>query len=90
MLDLKKLKILLLLLFINPYTAQEISPIEIPLSGEASERNLEMSGLSWYKDNLILMPQYVNELNPAFYYLTRVSIKKETLCEGLFILSDVE
>ena len=74
MLDLKKLKILLLLLFINPYTAQEISPIEIPLSGEASERNLEMSGLSWYKDNLILMPQYVNELNPAFYYLTRVSI----------------
>ena len=74
MLDLKKLKILLLLLFINPYTAQEISPIEIPLSGEASERNLEMSGLSWYKDNLILMPQYVNELNPAFYYLTRASI----------------
>ena len=74
MLDLKKLKILLLLLFINPYTAQEISPIEIPLSGEASERNLEMSGLSWYKDNLILMPQYVNELNSAFYYLTRASI----------------
>ena len=71
MLDLKKLKILFLLLFVNRFFSQEILPIEIPLSGEASERNLEMSGLSWYRDNLILMPQYVNKSNPAFYFLTR-------------------
>ena len=76
MLDFKKLKILFLLLFVNRFFAQEILPIEIPLSGEASERNLEMSGLSWYRDYLILMPQYVNESSPAFYFLTRTTLNK--------------
>ena len=75
LLDLNKLKILLLLLFIDQFLAQEILPIEIPLLGEASERNLEMSGLAWYKDNLILMPQYVNESSPAFYFLTKSSLR---------------
>ena len=75
LLDLNKLKILILLLFIDQFLAQEILPIEIPLLGEASERNLEMSGLAWYKDNLILMPQYVNESTPAFYFLTKSSLR---------------
>ena len=49
---------------------------EIPLTGEAKDRSLEMSGLAWYKDNLILMPQYVNKDDPCFYYLNKKSIIK--------------
>ena len=56
--------------------SQEIVPIEIPLTGEAKDRSLEMSGLAWYKDNLILMPQYVNKDDPCFYYLNKKSIIK--------------
>ena len=32
--------------------------IPIPLSGEVSKKYSELSGLAWYKDNLILLPQY--------------------------------
>lgn len=52
-------------------SANEILPIEIILTGEASDRSLEMSGLAWYSQNLILMPQYVNESKPRFYYLKK-------------------
>lgn len=31
---------------------------EIPLLGPASEKNSELSGLAWFDDNLILLPQY--------------------------------
>ena len=56
--------------------SQEVFPIEIPLSGEAKDRSLEMSGLAWYKDNLILMPQYVKKDAPSFYYLNKKNIIK--------------
>ena len=56
--------------------SQEVFPIEIPLSGEAKDRTLEMSGLAWYKDNLILMPQYVKKEAPSFYYLNKKNIIK--------------
>ena len=55
-------------------SAGEVLPIEIPLKGEAAERNLEMSGLAWYGDNLILMPQYVNKEAPGFYFLKKDQI----------------
>ena len=54
--------------------AKEVLPIEILLTGEAAERNLEMSGLAWYNDYLILMPQYVNKSKPKFYYLKKSKI----------------
>ena len=54
--------------------AKEVLPIEILLTGEATERSLEMSGLAWYNDYLILMPQYVNESKPRFYYLKKSTI----------------
>ena len=54
--------------------AKEILPIEILLTGEAAERSLEMSGLAWYNNYLILMPQYVNESKPRFYYLKKSTI----------------
>ena len=48
--------------------SQEVMPIEISLNGEAAERSLEMSGLAWYGDYLILMPQYVNKDAPCLLY----------------------
>lgn len=54
--------------------AKEVLPIEILLTGEATEQSLEMSGLAWYNDYLILMPQYVNESKPRFYYLKKSTI----------------
>ena len=40
--------------------SQESKVREIYLEGPANQRSLEMSGLTWYKDELILMPQYIN------------------------------
>ena len=55
-----KTKIISLLIIYSFLFSQEIMPIEIPLNGEAAERSLEMSGLAWYGDYLILMPQYLS------------------------------
>jgi hypothetical protein len=35
-----------------------IKIIALPLAGEIAERYAEISGLTWYKDQLILLPQY--------------------------------
>lgn len=56
--------------------SQEVLPVEIPLNGEAAKRNLEMSGLAWHGDYLILMPQYVNKDAPGFYALSKAKIQK--------------
>lgn len=37
---------------------QETAVIPIPLAGDASDRNAEISGMAWYGDWLILLPQY--------------------------------
>ena len=69
------MKLIITILFsIQFMSAGEVLPIEIPLKGEAAERNLEMSGLAWYGDNLILMPQYVNKEAPGFYFLKKDQI----------------
>jgi hypothetical protein len=40
--------------------ADETAVIDIPLAGPITERDAEISGMTWYGDNLILMPQYPN------------------------------
>ena len=55
---------------------QEVMPIEIPLKGEANQQSLEMSGLAWYNDYLILMPQYVDKNKPGFYALSKSDINR--------------
>ena len=65
---------LLIISVVQIILAKEVLPIEILLTGEATERSLEMSGLAWYNDYLILMPQYVNESKPRFYYLKKSTI----------------
>jgi len=69
-----KMIIIASLIFYQSLFSQEVIPIEIPLNGEAKDRDLEMSGLTWYKENLILMPQYVKKDEPGFYFLTKKNI----------------
>ena len=38
----------------------EVEILPIPLLGDIAKRNSEISSLCWYKDNLILLPQYPN------------------------------
>jgi hypothetical protein len=56
---------------------EESKALRIHLLGEAAERKAEFSGLCWYKDNLILLPQYPNnfmgDLGKIFF------IKKEII-----------
>ena len=68
--------LLTIVLLIRLVSAGEVMPIEIPLQGEAADRSLEMSGLAWYGDYLILMPQYVNKKAPGFYFLSKEKINE--------------
>lgn len=56
---------------------EESDVLRIPLLGEAAKRKSEISGLCWYEDELILLPQYPNsfegDLGKIFF------IKKENL-----------
>lgn len=58
------LLILVLLLTLSPGRlaaqddAQTTTPIEIPLSGPITSPYAEISGLAWYKDWLVLLPQF--------------------------------
>jgi len=54
--------------------AQEIAPIEIPLTGPAARTEREMSGLAWYHDMLILLPQHVSSTDPAFYRIPKAAL----------------
>lgn len=38
--------------------SQAVEPIYITLNGDITSPDQEISGLAWYKDNLILLPQY--------------------------------
>ncbi len=42
--------------------SQCIEPIYITLNGDITSPDKEISGMTWYKDNLILLPQYPKEV----------------------------
>ena len=46
----------------------------IPLKGPLSRRKAQLSGLVWYGDNLILLPQYPNRFENNLFYLTKEEI----------------
>jgi len=51
--------------------APETAAVNIPLAGTLASRDAEISGMAWYGDNLILMPQYPNfseEAGDGFLY----------------------
>ena len=81
--ELKKLLIIsLLLLTIIGCTQseKEISKdlLEIKLAGDLSERTLEASGLAWYKNYLIILPQFPhkwdNRFDGALFYIEKERI----------------
>lgn len=53
--------------------------IHIQLEGDIAERKLEASGLTWYNDNLIILPQFPhkwdNEFDGAIYFIPKESIE---------------
>lgn len=68
---------LLFLMALMPIvSSQERLVTEITLEGSAKDKSLEMSGLTWYKDKLILLPQYIDYDDPAFYSISKSRINK--------------
>ncbi len=59
---------------------QEKSVLEIHIEGPLNRRTSEVSGMAWYKDNLLMAPQLPTQVlltppnRPAFYYLTKNQI----------------
>jgi len=64
----------------NYKVINEHKVLEIKLEGETSIRDAELSGLAWYKNNLILLPQFPykfgNGINGAIFYLPKQKIKR--------------
>jgi hypothetical protein len=51
--------------------SQAIEPIYITLDGDIASPDQEVSGLAWYKDNLILLPQYPTD---RIYSIPKIQI----------------
>lgn len=52
----------------------EQSITEIPLAGPLTDRSAEFSGLAWYGDNLILLPQFPNVWGNQIFTLSKAEI----------------
>ena len=57
---LKQIKLFLFSICLTYSFSQEIKEKLIPLSGIITDPNQEISGLDWYKDNLVLLPENLN------------------------------
>jgi hypothetical protein len=58
---------------------QEYDIIEIDLLGELSDRSSEISGLCWFSDNLIILPQYPQRFSNdvgKIFYISKERLKK--------------
>ncbi len=55
-------------------TPLEFPVIDIPLSGPVSESDAELSGLAWYGEHLILLPQYPERLDNQLFALPKQEI----------------
>jgi hypothetical protein len=53
-----------------PVTPPECPVIEIPLSGAVAAPDSEVSGLAWYGDSLVLLPQYPGRLGGFLFALS--------------------
>ncbi len=54
--------------------------LKIELAGDLAERNFEASGMAWYKENLIILPQFPHKWDDKFdgaiYLIPKVRIEK--------------
>ena len=51
--------------------AQTVEPIYITLNGDITDPDQEVSGLAWYNDKLILLPQYPTDV---IYSIPKIEI----------------
>ena len=62
---------------------EESEVFHIPISGELSRREAEISGLAWYEDNLIILPQFPylfgDGLYGKIYYIPKEKLKRKIL-----------
>jgi hypothetical protein len=58
----------------TPIIVEEKEVIEIPLRGPLSRRRAQLSGLAWYRNNLILLPQYPDRYENQLFYLNKLEI----------------
>jgi len=65
----------ILFLSISLGICKEIKPLPLILSGQAGDKALEMSGLAWAGETLLLMPQYPNNSKPLVYGIDKSIIK---------------
>ena len=66
---------IILLLSLSVTIGKEVKPIQLNLSGPAGHKTLEMSGLTWAGETLLLMPQYPNNTKPLVYGIDKSIIK---------------
>ena len=41
--------------------SKEVSPYYIKINGPMADRKQEISGMDWYKDNILLQPENLND-----------------------------
>lgn len=70
-----KTTLIILVLSISVSIGKEVKTIPFILSGEAGNKKLEMSGLTWAGETLLLMPQYPNLDEPILYGVHNSVIK---------------
>src|SRR5210317_474338 len=57
----------------------EVEILEIPLKGEISHRNSELSGLCWFGSKLILLPQFPDRFDKnigKIFYIEKKVLEK--------------
>lgn len=64
----------------NLKVIEESEVFEINLAGELAQPDAEISGLAWYNNNLILLPQFPykfgNGLHGSLYYLSKEKLRR--------------
>ncbi|MEL6604837.1 MAG: hypothetical protein AAFP20_16620, partial [Cyanobacteria bacterium J06614_10] len=66
----------------KPMTSLELTVLPLPLSGPLAHRDAEISGLAWYEDYLILLPQYPSRLDNHLFALRREDIVRAVMEAG--------
>ena len=68
------MKIIIIILFLSLGICREVEFKEIQLSGLITDKKQEISGLEWYQDNLVLLPE---NLGGFVYMISKERIKKQ-------------
>jgi len=73
-------------LAMNPLTSPEQPVIPIEIAGPLANRDSEVSGLAWYEDYLIMLPQYPERLDGHIFALAKSDIVQSLSGEDMATL----